>query len=61
LPGLTVPFAIRAASPGGVVADTILATGFPLRVTVIGSPASTLSMIRLALFFSSRMPTVLLM
>jgi hypothetical protein len=59
--GRTVPSAISAASFGDTVAETIVATGFPRRVTVIGSPASACSMIRLALFFSSRMPTVLAM
>jgi len=59
--GRTVPSAIRAARPGGASVDTNVATGFPRRVIVIVSPASTCSMIRLALFFNSRMPTALLM
>jgi hypothetical protein len=59
--GRITPLAIKAASSAGIVADTIVTTGFPRRVTVIGSPASACSMIRLALFFSSRMPTVFAM
>lgn len=54
----TVPSAIRADRWGGVVVETILATGRPCFVTVIASPSSTRSMIELALSFSSRMPTV---
>ncbi len=56
--GLTEPSAISAARCGGIEAETICATGRPRRVTVIGSPASTRSMIELALSFNSRMPTV---
>jgi hypothetical protein len=60
-PGLTVPSAISASMAGDLAVETILATGLPWRVTVIGSPVSTRSMIWLRLFFSSRMPTVSLM
>src|SRR3954447_13803147 len=56
--GRTMPSATSAARWGGVVVDTILATGRPCFVTVIASPSSTRSMIALALSFSSRMPTV---
>jgi hypothetical protein len=59
--GLTVPSAIKAARPGGTFAETIVATGLPRRVIVIDSPASTRSTMRLALFFSSRIPTLSLM
>jgi hypothetical protein len=60
-PGRTVPLAISLARPGEIVEETIVATGLPRRVTVIASPLSTCSTIRLVLFFNSRMPTVLLM
>src|SRR6476620_234913 len=56
----TAPSAIKAERWGGVLVDTILATGRPCFVTVIASPSSTRSMIELALSLSSRMPTVAL-
>lgn len=60
-PGLTAPCAISSAIRGDLAVETILATGFPRRVTVTGSPASTRSMTLLSSFFSSRMPTLALM